>query len=95
MSTFDSKDLILRLREAGTIPDEGLDLAELAMLLSQLTHPAMLLRGHTRRKGGRGTTTTTSRIQGPFGVLDNGVGVERRIKPYVVVVDATAIAIVE
>ena len=57
----------------------------------------MLLRGHARRKGGRGGgTTTASRIQSPFGVLDNGVGVERRIKPYVVVVvDATAIAIVE
>ena len=41
MSTFDSKDIILRLREAGTTPDEGLDLAELAMMLSQLTHPGI------------------------------------------------------
>ena len=54
MSTSDSKDLILRLREAGTIPDEGLDLGELAMLLSQLTHPGISTEryfNHIRKMG--------------------------------------------
>lgn len=54
MNASEDKDLILRLRQAGDLSDDELDLAELALLFSERTHPGISTEryfNHIRKLG--------------------------------------------